>query len=376
MPNPLLWLAARPRMPADLVPTLDRAAHAVDDWSTLLIEAERHGIGPLLHRHLHAAGIAVPEHPRRQLQGLYLRHRAADGVRTRALVEILEAFAADGIEVRLLKGSALSRMRNVYADPALRPASDIDLLVSKARILDAWRTLERLGLRAMVPAAAVDTVHHRHLPTLSRSREGLLVQVDLHHDAMSGNARTSLMLDEHREPPAIVDVAGRRAPALGLHEMLWHACEHFVGDIPGPMRLIWVADILGYAEAYACQLDWTVVLQRFPIVLNVLDVLSHATAMPDILAQHTSTASSREPREGFDFLAGWPTSAGAGTPWTRLHRMLAPPAWWMNLRYGRRRRPMTRLTCRLRHTAVVGRVVHRRTRGALAAHTWPSKEAP
>lgn len=371
MSNALLWLAARPRMEAALVPALDRAARAVSDWPATLADAERHGLGPLLYRHLRGAGLAVPAPAARQLQGLYLRHRAAHGARVLALTEILETLDARGIEVWLLKGSALAALPAVYSDPALRPASDIDLLVRRDNAVDAWHALERLGFRALTAAAPLHLARHRHLPVLARSADGLLVQVELHHDALSGDAHAVIEVDEHREAPTLVDVSGRSVPALGLHEMLWHLCEHLVGTRPSPVRLIWVADIIGYADAFAGRLQWEALRRRHSIVGQVLEFLSRVIPMPEDLARQLPGGPVPAPIGHVDVLGAWPTSTGSGTRWSQLRRTLCPPAWWLDLRYGRRPTIAAELAVRLRHAAVLSRTVRRRARAAIESRVQP-----
>ena len=45
------------------------------------------------------------------------------------------------------------------------------------------------------------------------------------------------------------------ARTLGHDDMLWHLCRHMVG-LKHPFRLVWVADIVGYAEAFVEELNW------------------------------------------------------------------------------------------------------------------------
>ena len=185
----------------------------------------------------------------------------------------------------------------------------------------------------------------------------------MHLDALTTDSRVSLQLDAAREPPVTFELGGRRASTLGPHEMLWHLCEHLVGPLPRPLRLIWLADVIGWAVAFDGALDWRRVRERNPIVLNVLALANQLTPLPGALA-------SRVPRATLDaFRSGdaashewlWPSDSRRSDvrPWHQLRRSLRPPKWWTLLRYGASAGTL-RPSGRLRHVRIVGRAVVRR----------------
>jgi hypothetical protein len=116
-------------------------------WPEPLQQAARwalqvHGIAPLLHETLSAAGAeeALPPPIRRylaeqhRLSSLKMEAQLAD------LDELLCAFQAADIAVMPLKGALLTR--RFYARPGLRPSADIDLLIRDERA--ALALLQRL----------------------------------------------------------------------------------------------------------------------------------------------------------------------------------------------------------------------------------------
>lgn len=363
----LLTLCARPRLPTDLLSEFARRAELVDSWDVALTAAERHGLAPLLYRHLQAAGAKLAPTVGQQLRGLYIRHRTANRVRLRALCEILDAFDAAGIQAWVLKGPAL--MSLVYADPALRPMSDLDLLVPRREAFRARQVLREIGFRAPGGEGRLSLDDHHHLPIATRLMDGVLVQVELHHNALSKDYNSSLELNEHRESPMAFESSGRSAWALGTHEMLWHLCQHLVGPLPRPLRLIWVADIAGYAEAFSEQLDWEQLSQRSPIVLNVLGLVQGVTHLPAAVSRHVPTRVVESLRAtGQDVSVWeWPQTGTrrAGSSWRQLGRTLNPPTWWLKLRYEEPGGIQGPWMGRLRHLLVAGRAVRRRSRRAL-----------
>lgn len=354
----LLTFCARPALPTDLGPEFERRVKAVQDWDATVSAAEAHGLSPLLYAHLRAAHVDLPPRAGLQLQGLYLRHRRSNRVRLLALSEIVGVLGERGIDVRVLKGPAL--MALVYRDPALRPASDLDLFVARERANDAQQALRDLGYAAPDERTATFRAHH-HLPAARRSIEGVLVEVEVHHNALTRDWPVSLRLDATREAPVTFELAGCRIHALGPHEMLWHLCEHLVGPLPRPLRFIWLADVIGWAAAFDDVLDWQQVRDRYPIVLNVLALANHFTPLPDQLA-------SRVPRAMLDaFRLGdppphewlWPSDSRRSNfrRWHQIRRSLQPPAWWTLLRYGA---SGNKPSGRLRHVGIVGRTAVRR----------------
>ena len=87
-------------------------------------------------------------------------------------------------------------------------------------------------------------------------------------------------------PVALGDSKGR---TLTPHDMLWHLCRHLVG-LWHPLRLVWVADIVGWVEKYADQLDWPFIRNQTPLHTQ------HAIAAP--LGDPALIASDRGRRPG------------------------------------------------------------------------------
>ncbi|MBI5015011.1 MAG: nucleotidyltransferase family protein [Deltaproteobacteria bacterium] len=137
-----LWISLCTPAPAggaDAEVLRSLSAGAEPEWVRDAL-AER--LGPLLHRRLGAAAVPGPESLRRA----FLTSVAADAYQTAWLDEILCALAAQGTAAALLKGAWLAEA--VYSDPALRPRTDLDLLVAPRNLLGVHEALTSLGLGA------------------------------------------------------------------------------------------------------------------------------------------------------------------------------------------------------------------------------------
>ena len=336
-PNSLLTLCARPHLPAELVPELERRSVLVQDWDELLPLAEEHGIGPLLHSHLTEASVDLPPGVRRQLQAVYVRHQRCNQVLFRVLERILDLFAKAQIEVVVLKGPALVHL--VYHDPGLRPISDLDLLVADGTAVRAQRLLGEIGFDIRVPVSNYRMRRSHHLYAASQTVDGVQVAVEIHRDGLSADRGATLKLSEvqHRVIPFGLP-SGRTARTLEHHDMLWHLCRHLVG-LKHPFRLVWVADIIGYAEAFVDELDWAHMKTTHPLVLSTLSLLHWLTPLPQSVLDRTGVALGDAPRCVAEDYTGWPRSTaltwdGWAERLSVLRRTLAPPDWWLKLNYG------------------------------------------
>lgn len=354
----LLTLGARPRLPATLLPEFAQRVAAVTDWNEALVAGEVHGLAPLLYRHTRDAAVPLAPQVQHQLQGLYLRHRRANAIRLEALAEILATFEVHAVDVRVLKGPALFGL--VYGDPALRPTSDLDLLVPEADAVRAQALLGDLGYIA--PAGRLG--RHHHLPAATRGIDGILLQVEVHHNALCTDYRhDALRLDASRESAQSTTLAGRQVLTLGIHDMLWHLSQHVIGPLPVPLRLLGIADIVGYTETFESRIDWDRIRRLHGAVLRVLAFANAMTALPDAVARHLPVERGRavSARDVSAALA-WSPAGGvrAGGRMTQAVRTANAPSWWLRLRYGARSWPAL-TTARIRHALVVGRALRRRT---------------
>ncbi len=345
---------------------LAQAAAKVTEWEGVAAQAEAHGLAPLFYVHTRAAGVQLPPAVKRKLQGLYLRHRDANRVRTGVLRNILSAYAAAGVPALVLKGAALSH--TVYPEPGLRPMSDLDILVREE---DLWRAQSLLASQGFdAPLPANPAVAHRHLAVAALQVEGLSVHVEIHHKLLSDyfdyaasfvrslarpisapSERAALSaggpaqepawarLEGLTAPPHPFDLAGLTAHTLSYEDTLgylsWHLTSHVnVWDFG---RLIWVADIVSLAERFAAEVDWERVRRRYPAALDTLSLLHFMTPLSDGLLSRAAISIGHAPQGiGAEF-RGWPkirTAHWREEGYRRvLHDTLLPSEWWLRLHY-------------------------------------------
>jgi hypothetical protein len=328
----LLRAAARVQWEADDAERLAVAARSVVTWDGVPDAAEAHGLAPLLYRRLSDAGVPISIDARQQLFAASVRHRDANQHRLEVLGQILDAFDRERIRVVVLKGAALANI--LYEAPGLRPFGDLDLLVEPQ---DAWRAqtiLGSIGFAAPPVPTERRLLSHHHLPLAVRQSGGHIVQVELHTNALSLDSSGSLTMADLSHPVRTFDVAGRSAATLGHIDMLYQLCRH-IAERASLLRLIWVADIVGYAARYVSEIPWEELRRRHPFVINALSLLHLVTPLSEPVLTQV------EPADGSNV-------AGVGEACRPLaetlrrdrrvraiaHDLFSPPEWWLRLHYG------------------------------------------
>jgi hypothetical protein len=232
------------------------------DWHRLTVLAQRQNVAPLLYSRLKQSGVTVPSPVAERLHLLYLASTTRNLRLFHELGGILRALRAAGLAVIPLKGACLAEA--VYGNVALRPMSDVDLLVKPGELA---RALDALGAFGYVAARAIDieTERHasRHLPPLSKPGG---VTVELHWTIVKPGRSvrfgdSDLDAVWSRATPATI--AGVPVHMLSPVDLLWHLClhasvQHHFDEIG--LRGFW--DIALVIRRYGDVIDWEQFLQR------------------------------------------------------------------------------------------------------------------
>ncbi len=123
------------------------AAPGCADWRALATLAETHGVLPLVHRALMAAGAEIPDD---HFQRALVNSRLSTEMLAAELEQLLASFAQHGIDVIPLKGPVLAE--TLYGEVAMRPCEDLDLLVRVRDFNRAEKVLIDAGWVAPAPA--------------------------------------------------------------------------------------------------------------------------------------------------------------------------------------------------------------------------------
>jgi hypothetical protein len=164
----------------------------------------------------------------------------ADLFRERELRRLLGRLADAGIEVLLLKGAGLAY--TVYEAPHLRPRADLDVVIARANLEVADRTLLAGGWIRVADQSreAVTTQRHYVLGGVPFCAEHL----DLHWKiAVPHIFREVLTFDELSSRSLSIGALGPSARTLSLPDALLLACLHRVAHHRHDTDLVWLWDI-------------------------------------------------------------------------------------------------------------------------------------
>ncbi len=297
----LLLAALRPRnSPA---PWLQACEQVQLDWDDLAVRAIVLGLAPQLHYRLHTWQIQIPAGAAAKLAVTHQAHAQRNHAIFVQLGEILVACAAHQVRPIALKGVHLAA--SLYAEPALRPMNDIDLLFEETEMARVAAIFRALGYEQRHKPAELGAGVTKHTSTFRRQG----------HDGATPNPYLSAVGDRTVEPHvslqeswyglqvditpgvrsrAVTEKLGNQpARVLAAEDLLLHLCVHFTFHlIMGAPALVQLADLLVLVKDQ--ELRWDLFVERAracratPYTLAALFLaqrLLHAPVPPGVLAE-------------------------------------------------------------------------------------------
>lgn len=232
------------------------ARDGVRDWPGALDVVRSHGVAALVLRSARGLGVALPAEPAGRLHEIVTDSVAFAMALDTELARVARVLSGAGCRPLILKGPTVAR--TIYPDPALRPYSDIDLLVPRAETEHAALTLARSGYVERPFQAEV--ARRRRAPRSAASFHRLFVDgtgrmlIELHGDSLQIGiwpAREEHRWRRARPLPGIPD-----ALMLGPEDQLLQLAVHLHRH--GLSRLIWLKDLDLLART---PLDWDLVVR-------------------------------------------------------------------------------------------------------------------
>ena len=158
------------------------------DWEAIKATVKSHRIAPLLHWQLlhHHADLTIPPDFKAYLEASYKQSTLRALELQRELTLVHRILEQAGIPYLALKGSFLAY--HSYPKAALRPLRDLDLLIHKSRVLDAYQAALDGGLKrvAEYPGDPLSFMTlSQHLPPLRSASER--ANVEIHAQLLNPN---------------------------------------------------------------------------------------------------------------------------------------------------------------------------------------------
>ena len=250
----LALLSETPHPPPEVSP---------DKWTKLITTLKSHWVLPLVY--WHAGHVPEKMRPPREvmdaLRGSFQWSRIRTLHMTRQLLQLTAAFREAGVRMIVLKGPALSRM--VYPDSALRPASDLDILVHPKEMTRSKEILAQLGYTcdAIKFGTDVEALNHHEEYTSSEGGQQFR-SIELHWKLIRIGILQKTDAGQFFDNAVLVSAESSTFEALHPVDALIHRALNNAFMHDGDMRLIWIYDILMLARSFKEPYDWRLLQER------------------------------------------------------------------------------------------------------------------
>ncbi|MCX5721261.1 MAG: nucleotidyltransferase family protein [Nitrospirae bacterium] len=251
----VLLCLAHPKLSTKRSQRLANLLVSPTDWAELLDQADRHGITPLLHHHLkQAPALTIPETTRTTLAERSRSCLAWNLRLSHELLYLLDRFNEAGIPVMPLKGLYLADL--LYKDSALRPTSDLDLLVKVQDFEASQQILEEAGCTKLADEEQGAEYHVSYVTTNERAGH---VLIELHR-ALGESHVAGLDIEAVWRSATPIIWEGRTIWTMAIPDLFLYTCLHAVKDGLASIRSL--LDITLLLERYGQNLPWQELTQR------------------------------------------------------------------------------------------------------------------
>lgn len=334
-----LLLCLRSRWhPASLDQAAEWARQEQIQWQALSDYAESAGVAPLLYDGIRGRAMTPPAFEQALERG-YQRSAMANAMLSVELSRLLGLLAQGGVPAIVLKGAALGD--TLYGNSALRPMTDLDLLLHPEDVERALHLLQAQGYawNEVEPHPGMRLDFENELVLRTPGPAPLPIELHWH---LFDSPFYQQRIDEtwFWDTAQPVRLAESEAQALGLEANLLYLSAHYVLHHRG-QGLRWLVDIALLTARYQAQIDWPLLLlqaQALYLVTPlqvVLEQLSDADAwavpLPQtLLDEALRLPVSPEERQVVDRLLAERRPV-VRRFWGDLASM---PDWRLRLRYG------------------------------------------
>lgn len=315
-----------------LAPLLEIADHTeagpldTPTWRVLATRAVRERLGALLHAALQQTSRTdVPGDVQAMLAHVHCRAAAAALYQQQELAAILRWCAAADIPCIVLKGSALAV--TLYADPALRPCGDLDLLFAPGAIpqvgemLGANGYVNRYGQRAGRLPRATSELH------FSRCGPRPVIVEPHWHITSNPYYVRRMPVAWFWQQTATATIGGAAAWVLAPPAQFLHLVAHYYLHAQG-RHLLWSFDIALLLARCAATWDWdalAVQAERFGLGLFARTALIMAEREWGVAVPAVGAAALNRTRSNYgERVAVWAMARPGAPPWVLWQAVQTP----------------------------------------------------
>lgn len=252
------------------------------DWDCFLKKARENGISAIVYLKLNEKKNDyrnIPSIIFEEFKKDYYVNATKNTLIFEGLGKVLQAFNKTGLQVIVLKGAALAEI--VYGNLALRPMSDIDLLVKKEDLL---RIDEQLKIQGYLPSdGSVKDINFSsaYLTTLDyRSPSKNLPSFHIHWHFVNSSIPnesyiTYIKMEDIWQDAEKTKIANVETLVMAPHHLVIHLSEHALRVTHSLSKFCFFCDINEAINFYQERLDWDQLIKdSFKFNLNRMVYLS------------------------------------------------------------------------------------------------------
>lgn len=234
-----------------------------DEWLAAEWIAYWQNAIPWLHDCAAKSGMLMPDSARESLASIAALSRERTVRMLDAAVELIDALRAAGVEAVPFKGALLAPL--VYADPALRPLADLDVLIPERDVAKGLAVLERLGY-TYYSRSAEDFVYLRGTRRSNVWHPENVQPVELHFRIREEYAGLAYDLTDAVWSSAEKHPYWRGSEALAPSRpvLLHHLCAHMTSDLLIQRGKLMEIGDLQIVASRMTQEDWNSFLSAAP----------------------------------------------------------------------------------------------------------------
>lgn len=228
------------------------------DWNAFLTLARRQALLPLLSPGLREA---LQPDILREVRESRCQTASNNAFLLKEMIATLNFLTGRGVRALPYKGPVLAHA--VYGNPALRPTSDIDLLIHP---LDYARCLDMMIARGFRIDMQLNWKHHLRRARLRRNPAGQgphgldvhWVDVDLHRSVIPGWYGFVAGFDALWQRRAVLSVGGTALPGLSQADLLIVLCLDLAKDVARGFQVRRLLKVIDIFHLLTCEsgLDW------------------------------------------------------------------------------------------------------------------------
>jgi hypothetical protein len=223
------------------------------NWNYITAIAYQHGIAPLIYCNLrlNKPDNSLSKSSMDALKRSYYSNSVRNELLYKELNKILSALQDMGIKVIVLKGAALAEI--VYRNRALRPMSDVDLLVRKEDLSWVEDKLVEMAYQLYEHHRSREWLKEHYYHLVFIKNDTTPIEIHWHIDRPSRPFTIDIEGMWKRAVPA--NIAGVEALVLSPEDLLLHLCLHTCKHkLTGGLRPF--CDIAATVRHYGPHIDW------------------------------------------------------------------------------------------------------------------------